>query len=80
MMASFNKIQSKDHNITVAQVCKTFLLYYFSNANYLFVLQNKLALSPFDDKHHIRSDGFHTYAHGHFRITLEDVQEIDDDQ
>ena len=44
------------------------------------MLQNKLALSPFDDKRHIRGDGIHTYAHGHFRIALEDEEEVEENE
>ena len=42
------------------------------------MLQNKLALSPFDDKRHICGDGIHTYAHGYYRIALE--EEVEDDE
>lgn len=39
------------------------------------VQQNKIALSPFDDKRYIRPDGINTYAYGHWRIKEEEKEE-----
>ncbi|KAF4521845.1 hypothetical protein B566_EDAN003719 [Ephemera danica] len=38
------------------------------------VQQNKLSLSGFDDKRHIRKDKVNTYAHGHYRILLDKIK------
>lgn len=35
--------------------------------NMYTIRQNKVALSPFDNKRHIMPDNIHTLAHGHFR-------------
>ncbi|XP_035216330.1 uncharacterized protein LOC118189772, partial [Stegodyphus dumicola] len=40
-----------------------------SEEHHLFTLrQNKLSLSPFDDKRYILEDGIHTLAYGHYKI------------
>ncbi|KAF4522356.1 hypothetical protein B566_EDAN011076 [Ephemera danica] len=38
------------------------------------VKQTKLSLSAHDDKRHIREDNINTYAHGHYRILLENIK------
>ncbi|KAF4529188.1 hypothetical protein B566_EDAN017653 [Ephemera danica] len=38
------------------------------------VQQNKLSLSGYDDKRHIREDKVSTFAHGHYRILLDEVR------
>ncbi|KAF4520795.1 hypothetical protein B566_EDAN002371 [Ephemera danica] len=38
------------------------------------VQQNKLSLSGYDDKRHIREDKVNTYAHAHYRILLDEIK------